>query len=81
MKYKITVTKHGIGWYKNNLWYRENGPAWECADGNRSWYKNNQSHRLDGPALECSAGLKQWWIDGAYYTEEEFNKEIKAGKI
>lgn len=74
MRYKIIVIKHGIGWYKNDRWYRENGPAWFSAHGNRSWYKDGKYHRLDGPAIEWTDGRKFWCIDDIRYTEEEFLK-------
>jgi len=34
-------------WYLNGLWHREDGPAYEHADGTRAWYLNGQLHRED----------------------------------
>lgn len=38
------------------------------------WFKNYKFHRLYGPAREHNDGYKSWWIDGVFYTEEEFLK-------
>jgi len=42
--------------------------------GNREWYnKSGKRHREDGPAVEMNSGGKYWYLNGTYYTEEEYN--------
>jgi len=48
----------------NGKYHREDGPAIEWADGDRSWYLNGKLHREDGPALEMADGGRSWWING-----------------
>lgn len=45
----------------------------------RTVYRNdeNQFHRLDGPAIEWIDGTKFWYINGKYYTEQEFQQYLK----
>jgi len=68
----------------NRRWYnlegqlhRGNGPAVEYVNGDKFWYIEDQFHRLDGSAVEFRNGGKFWYVKGYYYTEEEFNLEIK----
>lgn len=44
------------------------------------WWKNLNRHRLYGPAVEWSECIKSWYIEGKYYTEEEFKKVIQLSK-
>lgn len=55
--------------YGNKVWYNENlqihrndGPAIEYYNGDKTWYKNGELHREDGPAIECANGHKEWYI-------------------
>jgi hypothetical protein len=55
----------------NKRWYnfrgeehREDGPAWELANGSKYWFINGEKHREDGPAYECFDGEKDWYING-----------------
>ena len=48
-------------WYLNNLFHREDGPAYEWADGTKFWYLNGELHREDGPAIEYPNGSKYWY--------------------
>jgi len=43
--------------------HREDGPAWEWADGSKFWYIHGREHREDGPAREWADGTKEWWIN------------------
>ena len=57
----------GIGnkfWYKDDLFHREDGPAFEGLTGEKEWYKNGSLHRIGGPALESRDGIKEWWVNG-----------------
>jgi hypothetical protein len=60
----------------NDQRHREDGPAIEWANGDKSWYLNGQCHREDGPAIEWSDGDKEWWLNGECLTEEEFNERM-----
>jgi hypothetical protein len=77
--YKVTVDEHStIKWYnENNKLHREDGPAVEWPNGDKSWYINDKRHREDGPAVERSNGAKSWYLNGKYLTEEEFNNKNK----
>ena len=50
--------------------HREDGPAIECADGDKFWYLNGKLHREDGPAIECADGSKSWWLNGKRHRED-----------
>ena len=56
--------------------HREDGPAYEGANGSKEWYLNNKLHREDGPAIENANGSKEWCLNGEYLTEEEFNARM-----
>jgi len=52
-------------WYNSKRqWHREDGPAWEWADGAKNWFINGKLHREDGPAVEEPDGTKLWFING-----------------
>lgn len=65
---KSTSTKKelpgGVMWknVKGQL-HREDGPAIEYNNGDKSWWVNGKYHRLDGPAREWSKGDKSWWVN------------------
>ena len=50
------------------LLHREDGPAVEWHDGNKSWFINGQYHREDGPAHTWNNGGQSWWINGKQIT-------------
>jgi len=65
-------------WYdSDNRFHREDGPAIEYADGDKSWFKNGKSHREDGPAWESLNGNKLYYLEGIHYTKEKYWKKIK----
>ena len=68
------VSEH---WYLNGRLHRENGPAVEYANGNKTWYLNGELHREDGPAVDWAGSFKEWWINGQKLTKEEFNEQLK----
>ena len=49
---------------ENNELHREDGPAFEYADGTKAWYLNGERHREDGPAVEDANGHKEWYLNG-----------------
>ncbi len=58
-----------VGYIKNGKRHRDDGPAIECANGDKWWYKSGELHREDGPAIEHANGDKEWWIDGKRHRE------------
>jgi len=77
-EYKVKVTDSKTEWYNlNGQRHREDGPAIELADGNKSWYINGQCHREDGPAIEYVNGTKSWYIKGERLTETKFNQRTQ----
>ena len=76
-EYKVKVYGTRTEWYNlEGNYHRENGPAIEWVDGDKSWWTNGQLHRVDGPAVEWVDGSKEWWINGDEYTERSFNEYI-----
>ena len=74
IEYTVKVNDNGdTEWYVNDQLHREDGPAFEFADGSKEWWINEKRHREDGPAIEYANGYKAWWINGVELTEEEFN--------
>jgi hypothetical protein len=69
--YKVTVDSDGtIRWYLKNKCHREDGPAIECANGDKLWYLNGQCHREDGHAVERANGDKEWYLNGKLHRED-----------
>ena len=66
LKYRIEDTEYGTRKYYNNAGHvhRENGPAIEWCNGNKSWMQNGLLHRTDGPAIEYINGDKFWYQNG-----------------
>ena len=50
--------------------HRDDGPAYETANGSKVWYRNGELHRDDGPAAEYSDGRKEWYHDGRPLTPQ-----------
>ncbi len=64
---------------KNGKFHREDGPAIEWADGNRTWYKNGELHREDGPAIEYTSGDKFWYKNDKKHREDGPAVELANG--
>jgi hypothetical protein len=78
--YKVTVDSEGTTkWYLKNKLHREDGPAIECANGDKVWYLNDQCHREDGPAIEWANGYKWWYINGQRHREDGPAIEYASG--
>ena len=52
--------------------HREDGPAFEGADGTKFWSINGLYHREDGPAIVWWDGSKEWILNGVRFSEQEF---------
>ena len=77
------VDEYGNICYYNEQgqYHREDGPAVEWSDGDKSWYINGERHREDGPAIEWSDGDKEWWLNDIEYSEQEFNDYILRKRL
>ena len=56
-------------WRLNDKWHREDGPAFEHADGSKAWCLHGMLHREDGPAFEYANGDKSWYLLGSQYED------------
>ena len=50
--------------------HREDGPAVEYKNGDKSWHINGKFHREDGPAIEWANGDKAWFLNGEQHRED-----------
>ena len=70
MKKYITKTELGTKtYYKDKemtIFHREDGPAIEWPNGDKSWYLNDKLHRVGGPAIEYADGSKGWFVNGEF---------------
>jgi hypothetical protein len=55
---------------KMTEYHREDGPAYEDANGTKFWYLNGRLHREDGPAIERADGTKEWYLNGRLHRED-----------
>ena len=39
-------------------------------------YKNEELHREDGPAATYADGWQEWYLNGAFYLEKDYLKEM-----
>ena len=70
IEYKVKVYKDRTEWYLNGQLHREDGPAFEGANGDKMWFQNGKYHREDGPAIEYQSGTKHWYLNGNYHRED-----------
>ncbi len=61
---------------KMKILHREDGPAYEGANGDKEWWLNDKLHREDGPAVEWTNDDKEWFLNGEHLTEEQFNARM-----
>jgi len=72
MKINKDIDEYGNICYYNEQGqlHREDGPAVEYANGDKSWYINGLRHKEDGPAVEYADGTKAWYINGKLHRED-----------
>ena len=58
---------------KNGKLHRADGPAVECANGDKVWYLNDKCLRVDGPAIEGVNGYKSWHLNSQQYCHTRQN--------
>ena len=70
----IHINEYGTKrYYKDRemtIAHREDGPAFEWANGTKIWYINGKYHREDGPAIEWEHGTKRWYLRGKLHRED-----------
>ena len=64
IEYTVKVNEYGTKyWYLNGKCHREDGPACEYANGDKSWLWDN--------------GSKFWFLNGEKFSKDEWEKRIK----
>ena len=81
-EYRVKVYDDRTEWRNlDDELHRENGPAMEYVNGDKYYWKDGLLHRLDGPAQEAASGsYKAYFIEGKWYTEEQFLATIEKMK-
>ena len=74
------VTNLMTQWFTDGVLDREDGPAIEWTDGNKTWYKSGLIHREDGPAVLNKHGDVLYLIDGRFSREDGPAKIFKSGR-
>jgi hypothetical protein len=81
----IHIDEHGTKHYysdrKMKILHREDGPAFEDANGGKAWFIDGKYHREDGPAFEDVNGYKEWYLNNERLTEEEFNTRMNPVEL
>ena len=61
MKNGLIIDKDGNKrWYLNDLLHREDGPAFECTNGNKYWYLDGKEY-TDLNEYQAMVNLKAFW--------------------
>lgn len=89
MLYECTLDKNTVNertyFFKDKsarLIHNDNGPAVVYKSGMyKAWYIDGKIHREDGPAREWSSGNVEYWLNGEFYKEEEYWKEVAKIKF
>ena len=62
---------------ENGNLHREDGPAVEWKNGNKSWYINGLLHKEDGPAIDWYDGVfKRYYLNDIMYSKEDWENEL-----
>jgi hypothetical protein len=76
------IDEYGIQrWYLNGKRHREDGPAVECADGDKYWYFEDELHREGAPAVETVSGYRLWYHHGKLHREDGPAEEYASDNI
>jgi hypothetical protein len=83
MESKLTIDEYGTKKWNlpNGFLHREDRPAIEYSNGDKSWYLNNKRHRENGPAIEWVCGDKWWYLNGIEYTEQEYKHKMRSRRL
>lgn len=84
-EYTVEVyTKEENSWAKE-MWFKlgtqelhrlGNLPAFTSQDGHLQYYEDDRIHRTDGPAIIRPDGYSAHYLEGIYYSKEDFAAEI-----
>lgn len=66
------------GWVKSGNYHRDDGPAVEYSNGDRTWFQNGSVHREDGPAITRSNAEVYWFLNGS---ESSFEKVFEKASL
>ena len=77
---KETVSSNIYYYNDLNQLHRVDGPAIECANGDKLWFLNGQCHREDGPAVEYADGTKYWYRNYQFHREDGPAVECADGR-
>lgn len=66
------ITDKIIMWMRSGQRHCPNGPAVILGNGTKAWYQNDNFHREDGPAIEYASGEVQYWVNGIYFSKEDW---------
>ena len=79
-EYKVKVYDNSTIWFNlEGQLHKEDGPACEFTNGDKSWYLNGKRHREDGPAIEYASGGKIWYLNGQLHREDGPAREWADG--
>jgi hypothetical protein len=67
-------------YYIDDILHRVDGPAIESPNGEKEYYQYGKLHNLKGPAYVNSNGTCQYYINGVFYEENDFDKEVERIK-
>lgn len=67
---EILSTPLAVMWRRNGMLHREDGPAYERADGTKRYYRQGLLHREDGPAVVHPDGTCLWFRHGVLCRED-----------
>jgi hypothetical protein len=83
MKSKLTIDRHSTKIWRlpNGSLHREDRPALEYNNGDKSWYINGLRHREDGPSIEWEDGNKTWYLNDIRCTEKEHKSMLRSIKL
>ena len=79
IEYIVKAYEDRTEWYLNGLLHREDGPAWECVNGDKAWHRNGKCHRENGPAVEYANGDKYWYLNNRHHREDGPAVELISG--
>jgi hypothetical protein len=79
-EYKVKVYSDRTEWCNlGGQLHREDEPAIEWANGDKSYYLNGKRHRENGPAVEIKDGFKFYYINDKRHREDGPAMEYENG--
>jgi hypothetical protein len=69
-EYTVKVSENVTSWWMEGERHREDGPAVEYANGDKTWWIKGRLHRIYGPAIDLVSGHKAWFFNGERHCED-----------